>query len=119
MIQEITQASTCAFEASTCTFEVGEVCQVLGVSRSGYYAHRHKDQRLRRREDRALARHIQSAFEDSLSTYGSPRLVRELKKRGVRTSKTRVRRLMKSEGLCPRQKRRVRVAPCPCSAMSV
>ena len=33
----------------------------------------------------------------------------ELKKRNVRTSKTRVRRLMKNEGLYPVQKRRVRV----------
>ena len=109
MIQEIVQplASTCA--ASTCAFEVGEACQVLGVSRSGFYAHRHKEQRLRRREDRALAPHVKSAFEGSQGTYGSPRLVRELRKRGLRTSKTRVRRLMKSQDLCPRQKRRVRV----------
>ena len=35
--------------------------------------------------------------------------MRALRGRGFYTSKTRVRRLMKSHGLCPRQKRRVRV----------
>lgn len=91
------------------TFEVSEVCQVLGVSRSGYYAHQHKAERLRRREDRILTSEIHHAFEQSEKTYGSPRLVRALRKRGLKTSKTRVRRLMQREGLCPRQKRRIRV----------
>ena len=95
--------------APTSTFAVRQVCAALGVSSSGFYAHRRKDQRPRSREDRALARHVKSAFNDSRSTYGSPRLVRELRQRGWRTSKTRVRRLMQKEGLCPLQKRRVRV----------
>lgn len=42
-------------------------------------------------------------------SYGSPRLVVALKKLGLHTSKTRVRRLMKRTGMCPTQKRRVRV----------
>jgi transposase InsO family protein len=52
---------------------------------------------------------MRDIFEQNQRCYGSPRLVRELKKQGVRTSKTRVRRLMQSEGICPVQKRRVRV----------
>jgi len=44
-----------------------------------------------------------------MAAYGSPRLVRALRKLGLHTSKTRVRRLMKSAGLCPVQKRRVRL----------
>ena len=86
-----------------------EVCGALGVSSSGYYAHRHKDQRPRRREDQVLAVAIQRAFEHSQHTYGSPRLVHAMRRQGLNTSKTRVRRLMQSHGLCPRQKRRVRV----------
>jgi len=81
----------------------------LGVSASGFYAHRHKAERLRRREDRVLADALRRAFDQSRGTYGSVRLVRALRGRGLRTSKTRVRRLMKSYGLCPRQKRRVRM----------
>jgi len=88
---------------------VREVCAVLGVSASGFYAHCHKDQGHRYREDQVLAGALKSAFEDSRGTYGSPRLVRALRGGGLHTSKTRVRRLMQSHGLCPRQKRRVRV----------
>jgi len=102
VIQEVTQLSPCAFE-------VGEVCQVLEASRSGFYAHRHKDQRLRRREDRVLTAQIKEVFDESQGIYGSVRVVHELRKRSVKTSKTRVRRLMRSAGLCARQKRRVRI----------
>jgi len=82
---------------------------VLGASPSGFYAHSHKPQALRHREDRVLADALKSAFDDSRNTYGSPRLVRQLRKRGLFTSKTRVRRLMKSYNLYPCQKRRKRV----------
>lgn len=109
-MEEITQHS--ASSASTSeepAFAVHEVCEALGISRSGFYAHQHKDQRPRRQQDRVLTDQIRNLFEQSQRRYGSPRLVRELKKQGVRTSKTRVRRLMQSEGLSPVQKRRVRL----------
>ena len=86
-----------------------EACAALGVAPSGLYAHRHKAERLRRREDRVLAAALHSAFEQSRGTYGSPRLGRALRQRGWFTAKTRVRRLMQEQGLCPRQKRGVRV----------
>ena len=104
MIQNITQAS-----ASASVFEVRETCTALGVSCSGFYAHRHKAGRVRRCQDGVLAEALQSAFDQSLGTYGSPRLVRALRHGGLHTSKTRVRRLMQSHGLCPRQKRRIRM----------
>jgi hypothetical protein len=59
MIEEMAQPS--ASLASTATlevFEVSELCQVSGVSRSGFYAHQHKGQSLRQREDRALVGHL-------------------------------------------------------------
>jgi putative transposase len=106
-MEEITQQSASTSEKPA--FAVHEVCETLGVSRSGFYAHQHKDQRPRRQQDRVLTGQIRNIFEQSQRSYGSPRLVRELKKQGVRTSKTRVRRLMKREGLCPIQKRRRRI----------
>lgn len=94
----------------TTHFPVREVCATLSVSPSGFYAHRHKNQGARRREDQVLTQAIHHAFEESGGTYGSPRLVRALQQKwGLCTSKTRVRRLMTSSGLCPRQKRRARV----------
>ena len=102
MIQDIIKPS-----ASASAYEVREACAALGVSPSGFYAHRHKPERRRRREDGVLADAMKSAFDDSRNTYGSPRLVRALRGRGLYTSKTRVRRLMQSHGLCPRQKQRL------------
>jgi putative transposase len=104
MIEQLASAS-----AEGETFEVRAVCAALEASPSSFYAHRHKDERPRRREDRILAVAVQNAFEQSGGTYGSPRLVRALRQKGIFTSKTRIRRLMKSRGLCPLQKRRVRL----------
>ena len=93
---------------STTRYAVREVCVALCLSPSGYYAHRHKEQRPRRRQDQVLSQAMHQIFQESGGTYGSPRLVVALQRRGLHTSKTRVRRLMKSAGLCPRQKRRTR-----------
>ena len=87
-------------------FEVREVCAVLGVSASVYYSHRCKATRLRRQEDEVLTQAMKQAFVDNRYSYGSPRLVIALRKQGLRTSKTRVRRLMKRAGVSPTQKRR-------------
>ena len=51
---------------------------------------------------------MKAVFEQSYGCYGSPRLVRSLRSRGVRCGKTRLRRLMQEHGLCPKQKRRLR-----------
>jgi transposase InsO family protein len=89
-------------------------CLACGVSQSGFYAHRHKPQRLRRQQDERIIREMKEVFEQNYHCYGSPRLVKALKSRGLGCSKTRVRRLMKQEGLCPKQKRRFR----PCTTQS-
>jgi len=112
-------ARSSAARSSATAFKVRETCAALGGSCSGFYAHRHKAQRQRRREDRILGAEMEKLFDDSAfdgsadsqerGTYGSPRLVRALRKEGFRTSKTRVSCLMKSRGLQPGQKRRVRV----------
>ncbi len=84
MIQALTQPSL----ASDSAYPVREACMALGVSASGFYMHRHKPQRLRRRQDCILVEALKSAFDDSRKTYGSPRLVRQLRKRGLFTSKS-------------------------------
>lgn len=93
--------------ASAC-FTVREACAALGVSESGFYAHRHKAERPRRRQDSVIIGKMKEVFEQSYKCYGSPRLVRGLRQHGVRCGKTRIRRLMQQEGICPRQKRRMR-----------
>jgi len=88
-----------------------KLCQELDVSPSGYYdwQSRCSCPGLRALQDQALKREIQSIHTGSRKTYGSPRIVMELRKSGARHGRNRVARLMKQEGLCGRQKGRYRV----------
>jgi transposase InsO family protein len=92
-------------------FSILALCSELDVSPSGYY-----DWRLRQTspgprglENQKLATKINQLFEQSRQTYGSPRIVMELRKSGARHGRNRVARLMKQDGLCGRQKARYRV----------
>ena len=51
MIQDIVKPSLALAPAQPSTYQVREVCAALGVSTSGFYAHHHKAQRPRRRQD--------------------------------------------------------------------
>jgi putative transposase len=87
------------------------LCQELEVSASGYYdwQFRRNCPGLRVVQDQALKQEIQSIHTASRNTYGSPRIVMELRKSGARHGRNRIARLMKQEGLCGRQKARYRV----------
>lgn len=87
---------------------VTELCLLFNVSRSGYYDHFRKAARSRRQEDQRLGQQIEELFKASRHSYGSPRLVDALRKRGVRCGKNRIRRLMCQRGLEAKQKRRYR-----------
>ncbi len=81
-------------------------CKTLGVSRSGYHAHLHKDHCPRRVEDSQLAIEICTAFTASRRTYGSPRLMHSLRRKGLRHGKNRITRIMRQQQLRVLQKRR-------------
>lgn len=83
-----------------------EACQTLEVSRSGYHAHQHKHQRKRRVQDHVIATEVREAFSASRHTYGSPRIVHALRRKGLHHGKNRIARLMREQGLRVRQKRR-------------
>ena len=87
------------------------LCQHLEVSPSGYYAWQKRRDRPgpRALQDRALAQEIDQIHTRSRQTYGSPRVVQELRQKGQRHGRNRIARLMKQQGLCGRQKRRYRV----------
>jgi putative transposase len=85
---------------------IRQACQALAVSPAGYYAHQHKDQRPRRRQDAELSDQVSAAFTASRRTYGSPRIMHALRQAGVRRSKNRIARIMRQDGLCVQQKRR-------------
>jgi putative transposase len=85
---------------------VKQLCHFFDVSRSGYYAHLRKGERVRRQQDQQLAQQMEVIFHATRQSYGSPRLVDALHKQGVRCGKNRVRRLMKERGLEAVHKRR-------------
>jgi putative transposase len=87
-------------------FPVVVMCQVLGVSESGFYAWRKRPIGPRKREDAQLTRGIQQAFASHHGRYGSPRLHVELQEQGLRCSRKRVARLMREAGLCAKRRRR-------------
>ena len=87
------------------------LCEQLDVSQSGYYLWRQRatNPGPRAREDHALALAVVTIHSTHRHTYGSPRIVRELRTRGHRHGRQRIARLMRQAGLCGRQKGRYRV----------
>jgi putative transposase len=89
-------------------FPVQVMCEVLGVSRSGYYAWAGRPESARAAADRDLAAQIRVAHEASRGRYGSARVHAELRAHGRRVGRKRVARLMRGMGLSARRKRRFR-----------
>lgn len=87
---------------------VEALCDVLGVSRGGFYAWGRRPASacdLRRAE---LGAKVRETHAESRSTYGSPRVHRALLQEGVACCEITVARLMNAEGLRSRAKRRFR-----------
>ncbi len=75
------------------------MCRQLGVSRSGYYAWRTREPSPRAQEDEQLVQQIQQVHQQSRETYGSPRVLDDLKEQGFEVGRRRVARLMKENGI--------------------
>ena len=75
------------------------MCKILGVSRSGYYAWFKSKTSKRVFENQELTTKIISIHKKSKGTYGSPRIVQELRQDYPRISRPRVARLMKKANI--------------------
>ena len=75
------------------------MCDVLGVSTSGYYAWLDREPSARDRRDTELTEMIKEIHEESYGTYGSARVHAELKASGEHVGRKRVARLMRAAGL--------------------
>lgn len=80
-------------------FPVSVMCDVLDVSRSGYYAWLRRPESKRKAEDKALSKVIKEIHKDSNGEYGSPKIHKELRRRGTHCGRKRVARLMRKDGL--------------------
>jgi putative transposase len=91
-------------------YPVEELCQVLEVGRSGYYAWGKGRPTARGVANRELAEQIKRVYQAKGGLYGSPRMTQELRRAGRRCNHKRVERLMRQEGLKGRtaKKRKVR-----------
>ena len=69
------------------------LCDALGVSRSGFYAWKRRPPAARAASDEQLAVEIAATHAKSTRRYGSPRIHRALRKRGIRVGRKRVARV--------------------------
>jgi putative transposase len=89
-------------------YSVAQLCRVLQVAPSGFYAWRHRQPSQRALANVTLTEQIQTIHEWSRRTYGAPRIHAELQARKKRVSRKRVARLMRVAGLVGRPPRRFR-----------
>ena len=90
---------------------VSVLCELLGVSPSGYHQRKQRTVSTDRPDrgrlsDDALLSHIKAIHAGVKGEYGCPRMWKELLARGVRVGKERVRKLMALHGIRARHKRK-------------
>jgi transposase InsO family protein len=91
-------------------YPVTVLCAVMRVSRSGFYDYLHScsgpdDQPA----NQALKARIRAIFKQSRGSYGSRRMVRQLRAEGHQIGRYKVRRLMRQLGLKAKMRRRFKV----------
>jgi len=91
------------------SYGVGKMARVLGVSRSGYYAWVDRPESVRSRQKVDLTEQIREIQRKMLHRYGTPRVTRELARRGQSVGHNRVARILRENGLGARPRRRFRV----------
>lgn len=87
-------------------FSVKRMCQLLDVTRSGYYAWQADKAGPRELENRVLVEQIRVEYKRSRQTYGSPRIWASLRGQGLSCGRHRVARLMRREGIRPPKRHR-------------
>jgi putative transposase len=92
--------------ANQAVYSVRRLCDLLGVSASGYYAWKRRGRSRRVQSDEELLVRIQAIHERSRGTYGAPRIHAELVASGTPVSRKRVARLMRAAGLQGASRRR-------------
>jgi transposase InsO family protein len=95
-------------DAEKAKYPIQVLCDALELSRSGYYAWKTRAPSSREKSDEKLAVEIAAAHAKSKRRYGSPRVHRALRNKGIRVGEKRVARLMRENGIVARQKRRFR-----------
>jgi len=82
-------------KANQASHSVRRMCELLGVSPSGYYTWLDRRPSAREQQDRVLRDRIVDIHMRSRGTYGAPRIWAELAAEGVTVGRKRVARLMR------------------------
>lgn len=99
MMQNLVDSAVDAKKANT-----AQCCRVFGVSRSGLYAARQRQRSTK--SVSTLDVQAKAAFEASAQSYGSRRLSIALKEQGLAVGRYKARKLMRSNGLRARWRRK-------------
>lgn len=86
-------------EAEKANHPIALMCKIFGVTRAGYYAFVDRDIAQHETDDFELIREIAAAYEESRHIYGAPRIHEALKRKGIRTSRKRIARLMRENDI--------------------
>lgn len=84
------------------TWPVKALCEVLGVSRQGFYRYAEQPESLRESSAAVLDAQVREVFEAHEGRYGSPRIRRELRERELHVGKRRIEQSMLRQGLFAR-----------------
>ena len=90
------------------THGVKKMCRNIGASRSGYYQWKKQPQSRRQKENEKILIEIKESHKNSRRAYGSPRIVEDLKAKGMKCSENRVARLMKIHGIVGKAKKKLK-----------
>ena len=90
-------------------YPVRLLCQVLAVSRAGFYAAQRRPASRRWRANQRLRLEIRAAHAASRQRYGAPKIYHELRARGIACGRHRVARLMRADRLRAKRVRAFRV----------
>jgi putative transposase len=86
-------------ERAHCAHPVSLMCQLLGVSESGYWAWVKRPPSDRALYDTWLLERIRAVHQATKGRYGSPRVHAMLRREGIRVGEKRVARVMRQAGL--------------------
>ena len=76
-------------------FEVGRMCEIFEVSRSGYYTWKNRTVSSRQMKQQEMTQAMKEIHQETREVYGSPRMHQELLDRGHEVSENTVAKLMK------------------------
>lgn len=75
------------------------MCEVLGVSKSGYYNWRKRPKSEQKKKKEVLTREIKRIFVESKERYGSPKITKVLEEQGIHTTEKNVSRIMRENNM--------------------